>query len=106
MIVLLVLLVFGGCVEVLEVLADDAMHLEWIEVLLVVKHVSNGLSLRLYLSELKEEHVIELSKVLLHVVDCDALAQLVEYCLDAAVELALHFTDLCIVVFVGLGVLF
>ena len=86
---LLVLLVFGGCIEVLEILTDDAMHLEWVEVLLIVKHVTNGLSLLLDLSELKEEHVIELSKVLRHVIHGDALAQLVEYGLNAAIELAL-----------------
>ena len=102
---LLVLLVFGGCLEVLEVLADDAMHLEWVEVLLIIKHVTNGLFYLLYLSKLKEEHVIELSKVLCHVIHGDALAQLVEYGLDAAIELALQLTNLSIVVLVCFGVL-
>ena len=105
LIVLLVLLVFGGCVEVLEVLADDAVHLEWIEVLLVIKHVTNGLSLLFYLSKLKEEHVIELREVLLHVVHGDALAQLVEDGLNAAIELTLKLSNLSIVVLVGLSVL-
>ena len=82
------------------------MHLEWIEVLLVIKHVTYGLSLLLDLSKLNEEHVIELSKVLLHVIYGNALTQLVENCLNTTIELALQLADFSIVVLIGLGVLF
>ena len=105
LIVLLVLLVFLGCVEVLEILADDAMHLEWVEVLLVIKHVTNGLSLIFYLSELNEEHVIELGEVFLHVINCDALAQLIENGLDATIELTLQLANFSIVILIGFSVL-
>ena len=105
LIVLLVLLVFRGCFEVLEILTDDAMHLERVEVLLIIKHVTNGLSLLFYLSELEEQHVIELGKVLLHVIYCDALAQLIENGLDATIELTLQFADFSIVILIGFSIL-
>ena len=82
------------------------MHLERIEVPLVIEHVTNGLPILLDLSELEEEHVVELSEILLHVVYGNAFAQLVEDGLDAAIEFALQLTNFGVVVLLGLGVLF
>ena len=88
-----------------HVLANKRLHLHGIEVLLVVHHVTNGLLVHLHLLKLDEQHVVQLVKVLAHVVDSYAAGQLEEHSLDAAIEFALHLADLAIVLLVGLRVL-
>lgn len=98
-------LVTHGRIQVHHVLADQRLHLQRVEELLVVHHVTECLLVLLDLGELDEEHVVHLVKVLAHVVDSYASRQLEVHRLNPAIEFALELTNLAIVLFVSLRVL-
>ena len=77
LLVLHVRLITHRCLQIHHVLTNDSLHLERIEMLLVVDHIAQGVLVILDLSELYIEHVCEFVKVLFHVVDRYTLLQLV-----------------------------
>lgn len=98
-------LVLHGCLKVHHVLTNDGLHLHGVEVLLVVQHIAHRLLVIFNLLKLYEQHVVQLFKVLLHVVDSDTTRELEENSVKTTVELSLHFANLAVILFVGLGVL-
>ena len=58
--------------------------------LLVVNHVSHGLLIVFNLLELDRQHVIELRKILFHIVDGNFLRYLIIDGFDTPVKLTLH----------------
>ena len=98
-------LVTHGRIQVHHVLADQSLHLQRVEELLIVHHVAQSLLVLFNLSKLYEEHVVQLVKVLAHVVDSYASRQLEVHRLDAPIEFALELTDLAIILLVSLRVL-
>ena len=97
-------LIFLCRFEVLHVLSNHYLHLQWIKVLLIRHHISEP-SLNIFkLFELNEEHVVPCLEVLSDVVVGDSAIQLVEDCVDAAIEFSAVRGDGLIIVFVGLVV--
>lgn len=89
-----------------HVLPNDRLHLQRIEVLLIVQHVTQGVLVILDLLELYEKHVVEFVEILFHVVNGYTPRQLEEDGFNPTVELALHLSNFRIVFLVRLRVLF
>lgn len=81
------------------------MHLERVEVLLVVEHVAQGVFVVLNFFELDKEYVIEFVEILFHVVNGYTSGELEIDGVNSTVKLALNLSNLRIVLLVSFCVL-
>lgn len=88
-----------------HVISDQPLHLQWVEILLVDEHVSEGALHVLNLVKLDVQDVIELFEVLFHVIDGDTGGQLVLNRFEFPNELCLHVANLGFAAFEASGVL-
>ena len=99
-------LIIHTCLQVHHVFADDRLHLQRVEVLLVIEHITHCLLVIFHLAELDQKYVAQLIEVFLHVVDCDALADLILQSFHSTIDLRIDHSHLGVIVLKCLAVLF
>jgi hypothetical protein len=100
------LLVLLCGLKLCEVLTNYVLHLNRVEILLVGDHITQTRFDVFKLLKLDNKHVAQPLHVFLDVVVGHAAVQLVENCVEAALELLSVLGDALVVFLVGLGVLF
>jgi hypothetical protein len=81
------------------------LHLQWVKVFLIHKHVSQCLLVILDLLEFDKKHIGQFVEILLHVIHGHPSSQLEQNSVHSPIESALYFTYLGIVFLVCLCVL-
>ena len=99
-------LIIHTCLQVHHVFADDRLHLQRIEVLLVIEHITHGLLVVLHLAELNQKNVAQLIEVFLHIIDCDALVDLILQRFHSTIDLRIDNSHLGIIILECLAIPF